>query len=71
MPITVTIRDESGSGRVAGTLTLDGIVERVTLRDLVRARVREEVARYNAELGISGGTFSDIRFIRLVQLAGG
>jgi hypothetical protein len=55
MPITVTITDESGSGRVAGTLTLDGIGERLTLRDLVRTRVREEVARYNAQLGTSGG----------------
>ena len=61
MPITVTIKDESGSGRVAGTLTLDGIGERVTLRDLVRTRVREEVARYNAQLGTTGGgTFSGL-----------
>jgi hypothetical protein len=61
MPITVTVRDEPGSGRVAGTLTLDGIDERVTLRDLVRARVRAEVARCNAELGTSGGgTFSGL-----------
>jgi hypothetical protein len=60
MPIMVTIRDESGSGRVAGTLTF-GVDEKVTLRDLVRTRVREEVARYNAELGTGGGgTFSGL-----------
>jgi hypothetical protein len=49
MAVTVTIKDESGSGRVAGALTLDGIDERITLRDLVRTRVREEVARYNSQ----------------------
>jgi hypothetical protein len=51
MPITVTIKDESGSGRGAASITLDGIAERITLRDLVRTRVREEVARYNARQG--------------------
>jgi hypothetical protein len=60
MPIMITIRDESGSGRVAGTLTF-GVDEKVTLRDLVRTRVREEVARYNSELGTGGGgTFSGL-----------
>jgi hypothetical protein len=49
MAVTVTIKDESGSGRVAGVLTLDGVDERITLRDLVRTRVREEVARYNSQ----------------------
>jgi hypothetical protein len=49
MPITVTIKDETGAGRVTASLTLDGIDERITLRDLVRTRVREEVARYNAQ----------------------
>lgn len=48
MPITVTIKDETGAGRVAASLTLDGVDERITLRDLVRTRVREEVAWYNA-----------------------
>lgn len=48
MPITVTIKDETGTGRVAASVTLDGVDERITLRDLVRTRVRDEVARYNA-----------------------
>ena len=48
MPITVTITDQSGAGRVGSTTTLDGISSEITLRDLVRTRVREEVARYNA-----------------------
>jgi len=48
MAVTVTIRDQSGSGRVAATTTLEGISSRITLRDLIRTRVRDEVARYNA-----------------------
>lgn len=53
-PISVTIRDQSGAGKVATTITLDGIDSRITLRDLIRTRVREEVARYNAEAGGTG-----------------
>ena len=48
MPITVEIKDQSGAGRVGATTTLEGISSMITLRDLVRTRVREEVARYNA-----------------------
>jgi len=48
-PISVTIMDQSGAGKVAGTITLDGIDSRITVRDLIRTRVREEVARYNAK----------------------
>jgi cell division protein FtsN len=48
MPITVKIQDQSGAGRVNATTTLEGISSKITLRDLVRTRVREEVARYNA-----------------------
>jgi hypothetical protein len=47
-PISVTITDQSGPGKVATTITLHGIGSRITLRDLIRTRVREEVARYNA-----------------------
>jgi hypothetical protein len=47
-PISVTIMDQPGAGRVAAAITLDGIDSRITLRDLIRTRVREEVARYNA-----------------------
>ncbi len=49
-PITVTIKDQSGAGKVAATITIEGIDRCITLRDLVRTRVREEVARYNATL---------------------
>jgi hypothetical protein len=51
VPISVTIKDTSGTGRAVATITLDGIDDRITLRDLVRTRVRDEVARYNAAQG--------------------
>jgi hypothetical protein len=47
--ISVTIKDQSGAGMVAATMTLDGIDSRITVRDLIRTRVREEVARHNAQ----------------------
>ena len=47
--ISVTIMDQSGAGKVAATVTLDGVDSRITLRDLIRIRVREEVARYNVK----------------------
>ncbi len=48
--ITVVIKDQSGAGKVAATSTLQGVDSRIALRDLIRTRVREEVARYNATL---------------------
>ncbi|NIK60112.1 hypothetical protein [Kribbella shirazensis] len=48
MGITVKIVDVSGAGRVGTTTLLEGVSSRITLRDLVRTRVREEVARFNA-----------------------
>jgi hypothetical protein len=45
----ITIRDESRPGRVVTELVLPEIPERVTLRELIRTRVREEVARANLE----------------------
>jgi hypothetical protein len=46
--VTVTIRDQTGAGRVASETTIEGVSERTTLRDLIATRVRDEVARYNA-----------------------
>jgi hypothetical protein len=47
--ITVKIVEVSGAGRVGTTTLLELVSSRITLRDLVRTRVREEVARLNAE----------------------
>ncbi|RZT26284.1 hypothetical protein EV649_0025 [Kribbella sp. VKM Ac-2569] len=43
------IVDVSGAGRVGTTTLLEGIPSRITLRDLVLTRVRDEVARLNAD----------------------
>src|SRR5262245_60325487 len=44
----MTIRDETAAGRAVGSMVLDA-PGTVTVRDLIRLRVREEVARYNAQ----------------------
>lgn len=49
MGITVTVRDQSSTGKSTGAVELEDIPTDITLRDLIRTRVREEVARYNAE----------------------
>jgi hypothetical protein len=43
----VTFRDETGLGREVAAFTLPGLPESLTARELIRLRVREEVARYN------------------------
>jgi hypothetical protein len=45
---TVTITDQTTSGETTNELTLDFLDERVTVRELIRARVYQEVAEYNA-----------------------
>ncbi|MEV4169904.1 hypothetical protein [Nonomuraea sp. NPDC049709] len=45
---TVTFRDESATGKPLDEFTLPDLPERISARELVRLRVREEVARYNA-----------------------
>ena len=47
-PVTVTIKDMTNAGTVRGTITLDGVDSSITLRELIRTRVREQVARHNA-----------------------
>jgi hypothetical protein len=48
---TVTFRDEATSGRLVAELALSGVPARTTARELIRLRVREEVARYNLAPG--------------------
>jgi hypothetical protein len=40
---TITVRDETAAGRAEGELTLDFLTERVTVRELIRSRVFQEV----------------------------
>jgi hypothetical protein len=44
---SVTIHDRTSTGDPTGNITLPGLPDRITLRELIRMRVREEVARYN------------------------
>lgn len=48
MSVRLTLRDQTSTGRETGTVELDDIPTALTLRDLIRTRVREEVARHNA-----------------------
>jgi hypothetical protein len=47
MPATLTIRDETASGQQTNTLTLDCLTEHLTVRELIRARIYQEVQDYN------------------------
>ena len=47
MPTTLTIHDETTSGQKTHSFTLDGLTERMTVRELIRARIYQEVQDYN------------------------
>ena len=47
MPATLTISDETASGQKTNTFTLDCLTERMTVRELIRARIYQEVHDYN------------------------
>ena len=47
MPTTLTIHDETASGQKTNTLTLDCLTETLTVRELIRARIYQEVQDYN------------------------
>lgn len=45
---TVTFREETATGRPVAEFEVTGLPERMTVRELIGLRVREEVERYNA-----------------------
>jgi len=51
MPATLTLRDETATGDLVGTRTLDFPTEEITVRDLITRRVREEVREHNRAPG--------------------
>ena len=51
MPVTLTIRDETTSGEVYGERPLEFPNERITVRELIRERVYQEVQDFNLEQG--------------------
>jgi hypothetical protein len=47
MPATLTIHDENSSGQRMNSFTLECLTERMSLRELIRARIYQEVQDYN------------------------
>jgi hypothetical protein len=47
-PFTLTVRDETTSGKALATLDLQLEAEHVTVAELIRARVHQEVRTHNA-----------------------
>ena len=48
MPTTLTIHDATSSGEKTHSFTLECLTERMTVRELLRARIYQEVQDYNA-----------------------
>jgi hypothetical protein len=53
----LTIRDETASGSVTNELTLDVLQESITVRELIRGRVYQEVQDYNLRRQQAGAEF--------------
>ena len=47
MATTLTIHDETTSGQKTNTFTIDCLTERLTVRELIKARIYQEVQDYN------------------------
>lgn len=47
MATTLTIRDETAGGEMLGELAVELLTERITVRELIRSRVFQEVKDYN------------------------
>lgn len=46
-PATLTVRDEAASGERSGPLALEFLTERITVRELIRGRIYQEVQDHN------------------------
>ena len=49
MSTTLTVYDETPAGERSGGLSLEFLTARITVRELIRARVYQEVREYNAK----------------------
>ena len=54
MTVAISIRDETTSGKVLHEWSLDVLTERITVRELIRSRVYQEVQDYNLRETVSG-----------------
>ena len=53
MPVTITMRDETTAGDKIHELTLSLLTEQVTVRELIRSRVYQEVKDHNVRGALS------------------
>lgn len=51
MPATLTVKDETTAGDVSDAITLEFLTDHITVRELIRERVYQEVKDYNAKKG--------------------
>lgn len=49
MPTTLTIRDEEMTGKTVAEFSLEFLTEQITVRELIRSRVYQEVKDHNAK----------------------
>jgi hypothetical protein len=49
MPATLTIKDETATGKTTGETVVEFLTERITVRELIRGRVYQEVQDYNTK----------------------
>ena len=47
MPVTLTVHDETTAGQKGEEFTLDFLTEEITVRELIRGRIYQEVKDYN------------------------
>ena len=47
MPTTLTVKDQTPAGTTTGETVLEFLTERITVRELIRSRVYQEVQDYN------------------------
>ena len=51
MPATLTVRDETSSGDIHDAITLEFLTDNISVRELIRERVYQEVKDHNARQG--------------------
>ncbi|WZP00678.1 hypothetical protein EP7_002327 [Isosphaeraceae bacterium EP7] len=54
MSVTLTVRDETPAGGVTNEWSLEFLSETITVRELIRERVYQEVQDYNVRQGTGG-----------------
>ena len=54
MAATLTVRDETPAGGVSDSWSLEFLTETITVRDLIRERVYQEVQDYNVKRNAAG-----------------